>query len=98
MSEDDKNSGLRGRIDRFFDRRAEEQQELISKALGGEVVENTSKKVTSKESSKLATPKESKKIHKVKKSKGTSKTSETLTNEVEISPIARSFVHLTTDY
>ena len=98
MPEDDKNSGLRGRIDRFFDRRAEEQQELISKALGGEVVENTSKKVTSKKPSKLATPKESKKIHKVKKSKDTSKMSETLTNEVEISPIARSFVHLTTDY
>tara|TARA_B100001142_G_scaffold298037_1_gene320892 strand:- start:9876 stop:12746 length:2871 start_codon:yes stop_codon:yes gene_type:complete len=98
VPEDDKNSGLRGRIDRFFDRRAEEQQELISKALGGEVVENTSKKVTSKKPSKLATPKESKKIHKVKKSKDTSKMSETLTNEVEISPIARSFVHLTTDY
>lgn len=98
MSEDDKNSGLRGRIDRFFDRRAEEQQELISKALGGEVVENTSKNVTPNKSSKLATPKDSKKIHKVKNSKGTSKMSEALTNEVEISPIARSFVHLTTDY
>ena len=98
MSEDDKNSGLRGRIDRFFDRRAEEQQELISKALGGKVVENVSKKVTPNKSSKLAVSKDSKKIHKVKKSKGTSKMSETLTNEVEISPIARSFVHLTTDY
>jgi uncharacterized protein len=98
VSEDDKNSGLRGRIDRFFDRRAEEQQELISKALGGEVVENTSKNVTPNKSSKLATPKDSKKIHKVKNSKGTSKMSEALTNEVEISPIARSFVHLTTDY
>ena len=98
MSEDDKNSGLRGRIDRFFDRRAEEQQELISKALGGEVVDNASKKVIPNKSSKLAASKDSKKIHKVKKSKGTSEMSETLTNEVEISPIARSFVHLTTDY
>ena len=98
MSEDDKNSGLRGRIDRFFDRRAEEQQELISKALGGEVVDNASKKVIPDKSSKLAASKDSKKIHKVKKSKGTSEMSETLTNEVEISPIARSFVHLTTDY
>ena len=98
MSEDDKNSGLRGRIDRFFDRRAEEQQELISKALGGKVVDNASKKVIPNKSSKLAASKDSKKIHKVKKSKGTSEMSETLTNEVEISPIARSFVHLTTDY
>ena len=41
MSGDDKNSGLRGRIDRFFDKRAEEQQELITKALGGKIIENT---------------------------------------------------------
>ena len=98
MSEDDKNSGLRGRIDRFFDRRAEVQQELISKALGGEVLENTSKIVSSKEPSKLATPVASQKIHKVKKSKNPSKLAGTSTTDREISPIARSFVHLTTDY
>ena len=98
VSEDDKNSGLRGRIDRFFDRRAEVQQELISKALGGEVLENTSKIVSSKEPSKLATPVASQKIHKVKKSKNPSKLAGTSTTDREISPIARSFVHLTTDY
>ncbi len=99
MSGDDKNSGLRGRIDRFFDRRAEEQQELISKALGGKVMENTSiKKVSSKDSSRLAIPEPSQRIHKVKKSKVSPKLGETSAPEVEISPIARSFVHLTTDY
>ena len=98
VSEDDKNSGLRGRIDRFFDRRAEVQQELISKALGGEVLENTSKIVSSKEPSKLATPVASQKIHKVKKSNNSSKLAGTSTTDREISPIARSFVHLTTDY
>ena len=45
MSSDDEDSGIRGRIDRFFDRRAKEQQELISTALGGEIVEE---KVTKK--------------------------------------------------
>ena len=98
VSEDDKNSGLRGRIDRFFDRRAEVQQELISKALGGEVLENTSKIVSSKEPSKLATPVSSQKIHKVKRSNNSSKLAGTSTTDREISPIARSFVHLTTDY
>jgi len=98
VSEDDKNSGLRGRIDRFFDRRAEVQQELISKALGGEGLENTSKIVSSKEPSKLATPVASQKIHKVKKSNNSSKLAGTSTTDREISPIARSFVHLTTDY
>ena len=39
MSSDDEDSGIRGRIDRFFDRRAKEQQALISNALGGEIVE-----------------------------------------------------------
>ena len=99
MSGDDKKTGLRGRIDRFFDRRAEEQQELISKALGGKIIENTSSKKPSADGpSKLAIPEPSKKIHKVKKSKGSSKVFESTGSDVEISPIARSFVHLTTDY
>ena len=61
MSSDEEGSGIRGRIDRFFDKRAKEQQDLISTALGGEVVEE---KVTKK--SKLALTKKSEKIHKVK--------------------------------
>ena len=63
MSSDDEDSGIRGRIDRFFDRRAKEQQELISSALGGEIVEE---KVTKK--SKVAQAKKSEQIHKVKNS------------------------------
>ena len=59
MSSDDEDSGIRGRIDRFFDRRAKEQQELISSALGGEIVEE---KVTNK--SKYAQDKKSEKIAK----------------------------------
>ena len=64
MSSDDEGSGIRGRIDRFFDKRAKEQQDLISNALGGEAVEQ---KVNKK--AKLAQTKKSEKIHKVKKSK-----------------------------
>ena len=45
MSSEDEDSGIRGRIDSFFDRRAKEQQDLISNALGGEVVKE---KVTKK--------------------------------------------------
>ena len=89
MSSDEEGSGIRGRIDRFFDKRAKEQQDLISTALGGELVEE---KVTKK--SKLALTKKSEKIHKVKKS---SKKAAPITKdipEVEISPIARSFVRL----
>ena len=93
MSSDDEDSGIRGRIDRFFDRRAKEQQELISSALGGEIVEE---KVTKK--SKAAQAKKTEQIHKVKKSKKKSPLPEKEIPEVEISPIARSFVRITTDY
>ena len=93
MSSEDEDSGIRGRIDRFFDRRAKEQQELISSALGGEIVEE---KVTKK--SKIAQAKKSEQIHKVKKSKKKSPLPEKEIPEVEISPIARSFVRITTDY
>ena len=95
MSSDDEDSGIRGRIDRFFDRRAKEQQDLISTALGGEVTEE---KISKKPPSKLAQTKPSKKIHKVKESKKPSELAKSETSEVEISPIARSFVRLTTDY
>ena len=93
MSSDEEGSGIRGRIDRFFDKRAKEQQDLISTALGGEVVEE---KVTKK--SKLALTKKSEKIHKVKKSRKKAASIAKDVPEVEISPIARSFVRLTTDY
>ena len=93
MSSEDEDSCIRGRIDRFFDRRAKEQQDLISNALGGEVVEE---KVTKK--GKLAQTKKSEQIHKVKKSRKNSALPEKEVPEVEISPIARSFVRITTDY
>ena len=35
MSSEDKDSGIRGRIDRFFDKRAKEQQDLLSGKIGG---------------------------------------------------------------
>ncbi len=95
MSSDDEDSGIRGRIDRFFDKRAQEQQDLISSALGGEISEE---KISKKAPSKLAQTKETKKIHKVKESKKPSKLAKPETPDVEISPIARSFVKLTTDY
>ena len=95
MSSDDKDSGIRGRIDRFFDSRAKEQQDLISNALGGEVTEE---KISKKVPPKLAQAKTAKKIHKVKESKKPSKLAKPETSEVEISPLARSFVRLTTDY
>ena len=95
MSSDDEDSGIRGRIDRFFDKRAQEQQDLISSALGGEVSEE---KISKKVPSKLVQAKETKKIHKVKESKKPSKLAKSKTSDVEISPIARSFVKLTTDY
>ena len=82
MSSDDENSGIRGRIDRFFDKRAKEQQDLISTALGGEVVDE---KVT--KPSKLAQTKKSKKIHKVKPSKKDPEPIKKQEAEVEISPI-----------
>jgi predicted RND superfamily exporter protein len=95
VSSDDEDSGIRGRIDRFFDRRAKEQQDLISTALGGEVTEG---KISKKPPPKLVQTKALKKIHKVKESKKPSKLTKSENSEVEISPIARSFVRLTTDY
>ncbi len=102
MSSDDEDSGIRGRIDRFFDRRAKEQQELLRGEIGGKKIsdswEEAKKRVGRKSSSpKKKTKKSSKKLHSVKESKA--KKNE-LEEEVEIaiSPIARSFVRITTDY
>ena len=38
MSSDDEDSGIRGRIDRFFDKRAKEQQELLRGEIGGKKI------------------------------------------------------------
>ena len=64
MSSEDKDSGIRGRIDRFFDRRAKEQQDLLSGKIGGvdisESWSNTEEKLAKKSKS-------DKRVHKVKK-------------------------------
>ena len=38
MSSDDEDSSIRGRIDRFFDKRAKEQQELLRGEIGGKKI------------------------------------------------------------
>ena len=99
MSSDDKDSSIRGRIDRFFDKRAKEQQELLRGEIGGKKIsdswEEAKQKLGRKPSTKKKSAKSSKKLHSVKKSKGVKPKEVT---EVEISPIVRSFVRLTTDY
>ena len=93
MSSEDKDSSIRGRIDRFFDKRAKEQQDLLSGKIGGvnisESWSNTKEKLAKKS-------KPDKKIHKVKKS--ASKYEPKKAEGSPISPLARSFVRLTTDY
>ena len=95
MSDDKKDSGFRGRIDRFFDKQAKEQQNLLQGKVGGTSIKDSWDEVKSKVSgkkSKIAIPK----AHKVKESKKPFTKSEA--KEVEISPLARSFVKVTTDY
>ncbi|MEC9332961.1 MAG: MMPL family transporter [Candidatus Thermoplasmatota archaeon] len=104
MPSDDEDSSIRGRIDRFFDKRAKEQQELLRGEIGGKKISESwaeakqklggySKKGTSKKKSAKSTEK----LHKVKESGKKAPKSDSLP-EVEISPLARSFVRLTTDY
>jgi len=102
VSSDDEDSGIRGRIDRFFDRRAKEQQELLRGEIGGKKIsdswEEAKKRVGRKSSSpKKKTKKSSKKLHSVKESKAKKNEPEEGV-DVVISPIARSFVRITTDY
>ena len=95
MSDDKKDSGFRGRIDRFFDKQAKEQQNLLQGKVGGTSIKDSWDEVKSKVSgkkSKIAIPK----AHKVKESKTPLSKSEA--KEVVISPLARSFVRVTTDY
>ena len=65
MSDEKKDSGLRGRIDRFFDKQAKEQQNLLQGKVGGTSIkeswDDVKSKVGSTKSSKAIT-----KVHKVK--------------------------------
>ena len=101
MSSDDEDSSIRGRIDRFFDKRAKEQQELLRGEIGGKKIldswEEAKQKLGRKPTpTKKKSAKSSKKLHSVTKSKGVKAPEEG--PEVEISPMVRSFVRLTTDY
>ena len=99
MSSDDEDSSIRGRIDRFFDKRAKEQQELLRGEIGGKKIsdswEEAKQKLGRKPATKKTPAKSSKKLHSVKKSKEVKPKD---SPEVEISPMVRSFVRLTTDY
>ena len=104
MSSDDEDSSIRGRIDRFFDRRAKEQQELLRGEIGGKKISDSWKEAKQRwssssesTSSKKKQTKSSKKLHKVRESKREEYKADNPV-EVEISPLARSFVRLTTDY
>ena len=95
MSDEKKDSGFRGRIDRFFDKQAKEQQNLLK----GKVGENSIKESWEEVKGKVGGKKSSKpipKAHKVKDSK--TKITKSNAKEVKISPMARSFIKLTTDY
>jgi len=101
VSSDDEDSSIRGRIDRFFDKRAKEQQELLRGEIGGKKIsdswEEAKQKLGRKPTpAKKKSAKSSKKLHSVQKSKGVKVPEEG--PEVEISPMVRSFVRLTTDY
>ncbi|MDP7096223.1 MAG: MMPL family transporter [Candidatus Poseidoniia archaeon] len=101
MSSDDEDSSIRGRIDRFFDKRAKEQQELLRGEIGGKKISDSWEEAKQKLGRKPAPAKKKstkspKKLHSVPKSKGVKAPEER--PEVEISPMVRSFVRLTTDY
>ena len=86
MSDDKEDSGFRGRIDRFFDKQAKVQQNLLKGEIGGTAVKGSWDK--EKESSKKST-KALPKAHKVKDSK--SVVSKKGSKEVDIS-LWRDFV------
>ena len=95
MSDDKKDSGFRGRIDRFFDKQAKEQQNLLQGKVGGTSIKDSWDEVKTKVSGKKASGAKPK-AHKVKESK--SSVTKSKAKEVEISPLARSFIRVTTDY
>ena len=104
MASDDKKSGIRGRIDRFFDRRAKEQQDLLRGEIGGKNLSESWEQA--KERFRKSSPKA--KAKSISRTKDKSQNVDEESNiskavkrnkpEVEISPLARSFVKLTTDY
>ena len=99
MSSEDEDSGIRGRIDRFFDKRAKEQQELLRGEIGGKKLSDSWKEAKDKfrrTTSKKRSKSSEKKLHKVKESEVAVPSIDS--PEVEINPLARSFVRLTTDY
>ena len=89
MSDDKKDSGFRGRIDRFFDKQAKEQQNLLQGKVGDTSIKDSWDEAKTKVTGKKASGAKPK-AHKVKESK----VSKTKSNakEVEISPLARSFM------
>ena len=91
MSDEKKDSGFRGRIDRFFDKQAKGQQNLLQGKIGGKSIAGSWGDSKDKSGSKSKV-----RVHKVKESK--SKLLKSEAKEVEISPLARSFVRVTTDY
>ncbi len=48
MSSEDEDSSIRGRIDRFFDKRAKEQQELLRGEIGGKKIPDSWEKAKQK--------------------------------------------------
>ena len=91
MSDEKKDSGFRSRIDSFFDKQAKEQQNLLQGKIGDKQILGSwgDSKDNTKSLSKA-------KAHKVKESKR--KLSKSDAKDVEISPLARNFVRVTTDY
>ena len=93
MSDKKKDSGFRSRIDSFFDKQAKEQQNLLQGKIGDKQIigswGDSKGKTNSAKKAKI-------KAHKVKESKN--KIAKSDIKEAEISPIARNFIRVTTDY
>ena len=93
MSDEKKDSGFRSRIDSFFDKQAKEQQNLLQGKIGDRQIVGS----WGDSKGKNDTTKKAKiKAHKVRESKN--KIAKSDIKEAEISPVARNFVRITTDY
>ncbi len=94
MSSDDEDSGIRGRIDRFFDKRAKEQQELLRGEIGGKKISDSWKEAKQRMGRPSKnTKKSSKKVHEVKKSKSKALDSEDDVGKPEVE-ISLSLIHI----
>mgnify|MGYP001468739868 CR=1 FL=1 len=93
MSDKKKDSSFRSRIDSFFDKQAKEQQNLLQGKIGDKQIigswSDSKTKTTPTKKAKI-------KAHKVKESKN--KIAKSDVKDIKISPVARNFVRLTTDY